>query len=125
MLKKLLHIVFSFYVIMLVSGIGIHKHYCHNHFIKISLFQSPDSCCDDECPECKNETKVFKFQKSFLNSINEIDYCESITSIFSVFNTLQIDQNHKSNPEVSQVVEIPQYFCKQATILAKLQVYRN
>lgn len=54
-LKRAGHILIILLLLIGTTGLTINRHFCGNNLIKISLYKSPDNCCDENCPGCHNE----------------------------------------------------------------------
>jgi len=64
MLRKISHILFSFLLLLVTTGMAVSQHYCGDFLVSTSLFGEADPCCDSgEC--CHNESSFFQLDEDF------------------------------------------------------------
>lgn len=124
MLKKAAHIVFTIYVILLISGFGIYRHYCSDNLVSISFFVASEDCCEGKCPFCENEIEFIKITDDFKHSLSnffapDIDY---INLLSDIFNTTEV-QNILDDSNFQ--FDFPWHVPSLGTKLAINQCYRN
>lgn len=124
MIKRLLHIVFAIYMIMLISGINIYKHYCSGELITTSLSTVPHECCKGACPFCSDEVETYKTSSEIItqafNFIEDIDF-EKISFEYPL--SIFIKLNTEINP--TSIHWIPPLLNRiQNRELAKIQVFQ-
>lgn len=56
MLKRLLHIAMALLLMISITGLTIHKHYCHGELTGLSVFVDANHCCEASCTHCKDVT---------------------------------------------------------------------
>lgn len=79
MLKKSVHIILSFLLLVATSGLFLSKHYCGGKLLSVSLFQTASSCCDsDSC--CQHETAII-----------QLDWDCSVVAVLTLPQAVQMD----------------------------------
>ncbi len=123
--KKIIHIVFLVYLILLVSGVCIFKHYCHENLVSFSIFAQSDDCCNGECPFCKNEVESYELQDDFVNS--QIIFFQEVHQSVSLFLDYFILNSDTTNYIVSfkRFTPKPPLITSHLCGLAMIQVFRN
>lgn len=105
MLRKAVHIIFAFLLLISTMGFSVSKHYCGTRLVDVSINAMADTCCGDmgtsKC--CHNETHHFQLTENFVGStpstIVEIAIVHVLFPI--VFSTLLLEVNQIS---LSQIV---------------------
>jgi hypothetical protein len=69
MLKKILHTIFAFFLLMATTGISLSMHYCGGKLASISINHEAKSCCDMTGGCCENETISFEVEKDFISPV--------------------------------------------------------
>lgn len=78
-MKKILHISFAFVFTVLTVGITINKHYSGGELFSVALYGEADSCCDEPCECCDDESNTIQFIADYLSSSNYLPNNEIIT----------------------------------------------
>jgi len=60
MLKKSLHIAMALLLMISITGLTIHKHYCGDELTNISIFVNTSDCQENSCAHCEDETLICK-----------------------------------------------------------------
>ena len=81
-MKKILHVSFAFVFTVLTVGITINKHYSGGELFSFALYGESDSCCDEPCDCCDDESEVIQFTADYLFSINQYDHTNVIINVF-------------------------------------------
>lgn len=93
-MRKYLHILLVFLLLVSTAGVAVSKHYCGNTLQKISIDSEVNSCCGEEmrtCP-CNSETAHYKVDSDFQTVQFDLDtfqpiFLFSINFLFSRFST--------------------------------------
>ena len=56
MLKKALHIAMALLLMISITGLTIHKHYCGDELTNVSIFVDTSDCQESSCAHCEDET---------------------------------------------------------------------
>ncbi len=67
-MRKYIHILMAFLLLLSTSGVAISKYYCGNILQEVTVLSDLKSCCGDQdmpdCP-CSNETDTYKVDSDF------------------------------------------------------------
>ena len=78
-MKKLHYILFAVFFTVLTVGASVSKHYSGGDLYSVALFGEADSCCEEPCDCCDDESEVIQFTADYVFSISaNLDH--SITS---------------------------------------------
>lgn len=64
MLKSFSHIILSFLLLAVTTGMAVSKHFCDEFLISTSLFAESEPCCNDGVC-CHNETLLYQLDEDF------------------------------------------------------------
>jgi hypothetical protein len=73
MLKKILHIVFAFLILLGGTGMTISKHYCGDTLKATTIILNADNCCDIPINCCHNESITVKIVDDFAITANNFN----------------------------------------------------
>jgi hypothetical protein len=76
MIKKIIHIVLSFLLLISTAGISFSKHYCNDRLISVSIYEEAEPCCDGDNRCCTEETENYR-----------------LDSVYDAVEILQIEKN--------------------------------
>jgi len=68
MLKKSLHIAMALLLMVSITGLTIHKHYCGDELTSISIFVDTSDCQESSCAHCEDETLSCKMDVDLLSA---------------------------------------------------------
>lgn len=133
MIRKVLHIVFAVFIVILSTGFTINMHYCHDQLIDMALLAPADSCCDNEengtnqsqdsCPGCQDKAIVLEHGDDYEVPVMAFNFERAqITTLFLnpvILNSFHcIDEPAKN--EVPWYKKPPPY---QEVVLSQIQSF--
>ena len=68
MVKQTLHIALAFLLLVSVTGLTLHKHYCGDELTGIAVFMDSNDCHESSCTHCKDETVSCRLDLDRLSS---------------------------------------------------------
>jgi hypothetical protein len=129
MLRKVLHIIISCFILVSTTGFTISLHYCHNQIYDLALFHPAHSCCEagsqGHCHStgdmanknhCEDESIVVESTDDYVGSSFEVSLenthtIDLLLTASILFNVEQSDNNivieapwHKEPPPYRAVV---------------------
>ena len=101
MIRKLLHSIIAFFVLVSTMGFTLNFHYCHDSFYSVSLSTQGKSCdMDNTCGNCNDQSVKIKITDNYLvTSDVTVDHHIPVTILnFPVltlpgFNTVTVSRN--------------------------------
>ena len=72
-LKKIIHILFTIVFTVVTLGFIINKHYSGGELFSLALFGEPESCCEDMCGCCDEESETIQFLVYYTFTIDNFD----------------------------------------------------
>ena len=99
MIKKVIHIVISFFLFFAFAGLTVNTHYCNNKVFSVKINNHAKKCCDNnECGHCNDKTIILKIHDDFLPETQfKIHPVYSSISLFLISIPVQ-SVNSISNP---------------------------
>lgn len=85
MLKKAIHISVVLFLLISTMGVTIYKHYCSGTLISKSVGLPAKKCCNDNCKDCRNESKTFKITTDYDANSNSLNFKAEVKKIFDNF----------------------------------------
>lgn len=85
MLKKAIHISVVLLLLISTMGVTIYKHYCSGTLISKSIGLPAKKCCNDNCKDCRNESKTFKITTDYDANSNSLNFKAEVKKIFNNF----------------------------------------
>lgn len=79
MFRETTHIIFTALLLIFTIGITISKHYSKGELFSVALFGDAESCCENPCDCCSDETETYQLDVDYLqvyfdyNEIRKID----------------------------------------------------
>ncbi|MCF6171338.1 MAG: hypothetical protein L3J66_10210 [Bacteroidales bacterium] len=68
MLKKSLHIAMALLLMVSITGLTIHKHYCGDELTSVSLFEDASDCQESSCAHCEDVSVSCKIDVDILSA---------------------------------------------------------
>ncbi len=81
MLKKAAHIFLTALLLLATGGVTITRHYCGGTLVQTSLYGTPESCCDRNCPYCHNEKISLRVTDQFEGTSHFISFASAFTTL--------------------------------------------
>ena len=72
-MKKTIHILFLAIFTAITLGFTVNKHYSGGELFSFALFGEPESCCDDVCDCCDEESETIQFLADYMFSVDKSD----------------------------------------------------
>ncbi|MBT3424424.1 MAG: hypothetical protein HOD63_06230 [Bacteroidetes bacterium] len=95
-IKKIIHIVIAFILLISSVGVVVSVHYCHDELASISIFKEVQTCCTNpNC--CQSETISIQFDKDYV--VEDIQQSENALALSSLINFVEINQTQFDNTE--------------------------
>lgn len=94
MIKQLLHIFLSGFLLLGTAGLVVSKHYSNGELYSSSLFGEAEPCCaDDEmCSCCSTETEFFQVEDDFISTSFQLPVMVCLQSFISPMNEISESQ---------------------------------
>jgi len=94
LIKQLLHIFLSGFLLLGTAGLVVSKHYSNGELYSSSLFGEAEPCCaDDEmCSCCSTETEFFQVEDDFISTSFQLPVMVCLQSFISPMNEISESQ---------------------------------
>lgn len=69
MLRKLIHIALSVFLLVTTTGVTFSMHYCGGKYVSTSINEEAQSCCEDACGCCENKTVHIELENDYVSPI--------------------------------------------------------
>ncbi|MDT8393253.1 MAG: hypothetical protein RQ761_05390 [Bacteroidales bacterium] len=67
-MKRALYISVAVLFLLLTTGVSISMHYSAGELFSVAIFGEAESCCDDWCDCCSDETVLIQFTDNYMFS---------------------------------------------------------
>ena len=81
MFKKAAHIILIGLLLFSTGGVTITRHYCGGALVQTSLYGTPESCCDRNCPYCHNEKISLRVTDQFESASHFVAFTAAFTTL--------------------------------------------
>lgn len=90
MLRKIAHIVFALFLMIMTSGISVSVHYCGGSLVSATLNEEAKSCCGSRCGSCETRTVLIEIEDDYVAPLQaEIPFVVLMDLFVPVLNILQ------------------------------------
>ena len=89
-LKKTVHILFATIFTVVTLGFTVNKHYSGGELFSVAIFSEPESCCEDVCSCCDEESETIQFLADYTFTIDNFELTPSEVELFTVALALAI-----------------------------------
>ncbi len=83
-MKKTIHILFTIVFTVVTLGFTINKHYSGGELFSIAVYSEPESCCEDVCNCCDEESETVQFLVDYTISTDNFESSLSELELFAV-----------------------------------------
>lgn len=83
-MRKTIHILFTIVFAVVTLGFTINKHYSGGELFSLAVFSEPESCCEDVCSCCDEESETVQFLVDYTFSADNFKATPSEVQLFAV-----------------------------------------
>ncbi|PLX00222.1 MAG: hypothetical protein C0591_01615 [Marinilabiliales bacterium] len=91
-MKKIIHISFIFFFVIITLGFTVNKHYSGGELFSFAIFSEPESCCEDVCNCCDEESETVQFLADYTFSLDSFDTNQIEIELFTAALLLTVSE---------------------------------
>lgn len=120
MLRRISQILLALVFMVTTMGMTISKHYCGTNLKSVSIFTSPESCCDVPVGCCHDEQVKIEIEDDYSATSINYDFSLFALELPTLLQLFQVDV-----PEIISEFHIRDFILerKTQTVLSRLQTY--